>query len=384
MKITKIILAAVLLLPCGLCAAADIEADASASEVLCLPDAYLVTPDNCSPLGPSEYLTDYVKNGGTYPEQPFTGKNIDQSLADVPYQYAKINIDNWEVANLYETAAAAAEDGTPVGTISTGAIRYVSYDDIAEINGKSYVHSKARELWLRASPASVTTTTLGRTFTKTPETDFGWVFEGCNPYLEPDYNSGQSSEYYEREEVLNLYETRVTDDTIWFKVGENQWLDRIHFRAAHVNTTPPEGVPGGRWIEVDLQEQVVMVYDNYELVYACMVATGMAPYYTRPGVFQIYEKKESENMTGSFETDGSDYYWLEDVPFTMYFDKLRAFHGAYWRAWYGYEQSHGCVNMSIGDSHWLYNWAEVSDWVYVHDPSGATPIDPDLYDDGGA
>ncbi len=377
MKITKLILAAVLLLPCGLCAAAD-------SEVLCLPDAYLVTPDNCSPLGPSEYLTDYVKNGGTYPEQPFTGKNIDQSLADVPYQYAKINIDNWEVANLYNTAADAAEAGTPVGTISTGAIRYVSYDDIAEINGKSYVHSKARELWLRASPASVTTTTLGRTFTKTPETDFGWVFEGCSPYLEPDYNSGQSSEYYEREEVLNLYETRVTDDTIWFKVGENQWLDRIHFRAAHVNTTPPEGVPGGRWIEVDLQEQVVMVYDNYELVYACMVATGMKPYYTRPGVFQIYEKKESENMTGSFETDGSDYYWLEDVPFTMYFDKLRAFHGAYWRAWYGYEQSHGCVNMSIGDSHWLYNWAEVGDWVYVHDPSGATPIDPDLYDDGGA
>ncbi len=377
MKITKLILAAVLLLPCGLCAAAD-------SEVLCLPDAYLVTPDSCSPLGPSEYLTDYVKNGGTYPEQPFTGKNIDQSLADVPYQYAKINIDNWEVANLYNTAAEAAEAGTPVGTISTGAIRYVSYDSQAEINGKSYVRSKARELWLRASPASVNTTTLGRTFTKTPETDFGWVFEGCSPYLAPDYNSGQSSEYYEREEVLNLYETRVTEDTIWFKVGENQWLDRIHFRAAHVNTTPPEGVPGGRWIEVDLQEQVVMVYDNYELVYACMVATGMKPYYTRPGVFQIYEKKESENMTGSFEADGSDYYWLEDVPFTMYFDKLRAFHGAYWRAWYGYEQSHGCVNMSIGDSHWLYNWAEIGDWVYVHDPSGATPIDPDLYDDGGA
>ena len=381
MKISKLIFTLLLLLPCGLGAVREAE---SASEVLCLPDAYLVTPDNCAPLGPSEYLTDYVQNGGSYPEQPFTGKNIDQSLTEVPYKYAKINIDNWEVANLYSTAAEAAEAGTPAGTISTGAIRYVSYDSETEINGKSYVHSKAREMWLRASPATVKAETLGRTFSKTPEYEFGWVFEGGSPYLEPDYNSGQSSEYYNREEVLNLYETRVTKDTIWFKVGEHQWLDRIHFRAAHFNTTPPEGVTGGRWIEVDLQEQIVMVYDNYELVYACMVATGMKPYYTRPGLFQIYEKKESENMTGSFETDGSDYYWLEDVPFTMYFDKLRAFHGAYWRAWYGFEQSHGCVNMSIGDSHWLYNWAELGDWVYVHDPSGVTPIDPDLYEDGGA
>ncbi len=381
MKISKFLFTALLLIPCGLCAAQEAE---TSSEVLCLPDAYLVVSDSCTPLGPSEYLTDYVKNGGSYPEQPFTGKNIDQSLTEVPYKYAKINIDNWEVANLYSTAAEAAEAGTPAGTISTGAIRYVSYDNETEINGKSYVRSKAREMWLRASPASVKAETLGRTFSKTPEYEFGWVFEGGSPYLEPDYNSGQSSEYYNREEVLNLYETRVTKDTIWFKVGENQWLDRIHFRAAHFNTTPPEGVTGGRWIEVDLQEQIVMVYDNYELVYACMVATGMKPYYTRPGLFQIYEKKESENMTGSFEADGSDYYWLEDVPFTMYFDKLRAFHGAYWRAWYGFEQSHGCVNMSIGDSHWLYNWAEIGDWVYVHDPSGVTPIDPDLYDDGGA
>ena len=32
--------------------------------------------------------------------------------------------------------------------------------------------------------------------------------------------------------------------------------------------------------------------------------------------------------------------------------------------------SHGCVNLSIGDSHWLYDWANVGDSVYVYDPSG--------------
>ncbi len=354
------------------------------SEVLCPPDAYLVDPENCNPLGPSEYLTDYVKSGGVYPEPPFTGKKIDPELSDVPYQYARINADNADIINLFNNPQDASANVNPVGTISPGVIRYVSFDDTVDIGSAHYVHSRVRELWLRASPAAVSPSTLGRTFTKTPEYEFGWIIEACNPYLEPNYNMGMSTAYYNREDVVNLYETIETKDTTWFRIGENQWVDRIHFRAAHFNTTPPPEITTDRWIEVDLLEQVVMVYEKYELVYACLVATGMKPFYTQPGIFQVYEKKDSENMTGAFESDKSDYYWLEDVPFTMYFDKLRAFHGAYWRAWYGYEQSHGCVNMSNGDAHWLYNWANLGEWVYVHDPSGNTPTDPELYDEGGA
>ena len=89
-------------------------------------------------------------------------------------------------------------------------------------------------------------------------------------------------------------------------------------------------------------------------------------------------------MSGAFEADKSDYYYLEDVPWTMYFDQARAIHGAYWRAMFGYEQSHGCVNMSVGDAHWVYDWAKEGDWVFVHDPSGATPTDPKFYTNGGA
>ena len=89
-------------------------------------------------------------------------------------------------------------------------------------------------------------------------------------------------------------------------------------------------------------------------------------------------------MSGSFEADRSDYYYLEDVPWTMYFDDKRALHGAYWRAWFGYPGTHGCVNFSIGDAKWLYDWANVGDYVYVWDPSGETPTDPSFYGAGGA
>ena len=110
----------------------------------------------------------------------------------------------------------------------------------------------------------------------------------------------------------------------------------------------------------------------------------MKPFYTKPGLFKIYQKKPTETMSGAFEADFSDYYYLEDVPWTMYFAQKRALHGAYWRTMFGFPQSHGCVNLSVGDSRWLYDWAKEGDSVYVHDPSGETPTDPAFYKEGGA
>ena len=131
-------------------------------------------------------------------------------------------------------------------------------------------------------------------------------------------------------------------------------------------------------------EQTLAVYDQGQLVYATMIATGVDPFFTKPGLFQIQVKKDTETMTGAFTADKSDYYYLDKVPWTMYFDGARALHAAYWRALFGYEQSHGCVNLSPGDAHWLFDWAKVGDWVYVWDPSGKTPTDPAKYTQGGA
>jgi len=51
-----------------------------------------------------------------------------------------------------------------------------------------------------------------------------------------------------------------------------------------------------------------------------------------------------------------DFYYLEEVPWTMYFDNDIALHGAYWHDGFGYRRSHGCVNMSVTDAHWMYNF----------------------------
>jgi lipoprotein-anchoring transpeptidase ErfK/SrfK len=166
-------------------------------------------------------------------------------------------------------------------------------------------------------------------------------------------------------------------------LGPDEWVPAKHMARVRPNPIPPAGITGDRWIEVNLFDQSLAVYDKGQMVFATIIASGSEPFWTRPGVFQIFEKHETTPMRGAMGGDGSDAYYLEDVPWTMYFDDARALHGAYWRAKMGFPQSHGCVNLTVGDAHWLFNWGQLGDWVYVWDPSGKTPTDPALYSSGG-
>jgi hypothetical protein len=73
-------------------------------------------------------------------------------------------------------------------------------------------------------------------------------------------------------------------------------------------------------------------------------------------------------MSGA--TGQPDFYFIENVPWVMYFDNDIALHGTYWHDAFGYRQSHGCVNLSIIDSWWLYQWSASAPngaaWVYVY------------------
>lgn len=349
---------------------------------LCLPGAYLNDPQDCLPYGPSQYITELAQRGIQYPMLPLNGSKPDPSLGLLDYQIAKINVYPPERAPVYGSLDAAAGGGDPVNYLQAGHLLYVSYSSRADVNGNAYVFT-ATGGWMRASPASYISF-QGLQFSEAPNTSFGWIVESTKPLAAPAYNAPEIDLTLPRETAVQIFDRVEADGTQYYMIGINRWVSRRYIRELVVNTTPPQGVESDRWIEINLHEQTLSVYDDYRLVFATLIASGVEPYYTRPGLFQIYEKKPTETMSGAFAGDLSDYYYLEDVPWTMYFDEARAIHGAYWRAWFGYEQSHGCVNMSVADSRWVYDWAEVGDWVYVWDPSGQTPTDPSLYTQGGA
>ena len=59
--------------------------------VLCSPGVYLQTPDDCVPLGPSQYLTDNARLGMELPLRPLQISHPDPSLSDLPYNYYKVD-----------------------------------------------------------------------------------------------------------------------------------------------------------------------------------------------------------------------------------------------------------------------------------------------------
>jgi lipoprotein-anchoring transpeptidase ErfK/SrfK len=50
----------------------------------------------------------------------------------------------------------------------------------------------------------------------------------------------------------------------------------------------------------------------------------------------------------------------------MYFYGGYAIHGAYWHNNFGTPMSHGCVNLSLPDARWFFNWASVGTKVVSH------------------
>jgi hypothetical protein len=351
--------------------------------VLCLPGVYHALPGDCLIYGPSAYLTRMAGNGITFPLESLPIKAPDPSLTILPYTYGKVQTGP---APIFASLADAIEGKYPIRYLNTG-FNYISYTDIQrDEKGRKYYRVGYNE-WMRTEDVTgglATSNFQGIEFIVTPKNRFGWILFPIETQKTPDFNAPYTGKQYERWQVIQVYDIQEIDGFNWYLIGPDEWVDERYISVVYPNSTPPDGVSGGRWIEINLFEQTVAVYENYQLVFATIMSSGVPGFWTRPGLFQIYEKLESTPMTGAFEADRSDFYYLEDVPWTMYFDEARALHGAYWHTKLGYVQSHGCVNLSPGDSKWLFDWGQVGDWVYVWDPSGETPEDPSIYGSGGA
>ncbi|MCS7260182.1 MAG: LysM peptidoglycan-binding domain-containing protein [Anaerolineae bacterium] len=113
-----------------------------------------------------------------------------------------------------------------------------------------------------------------------------------------------------------------------------------------------------KWIEVDLTHQVLRAYAGQTLVFQTLVSTGLPATPTVVGSYRIYAKYVSAPMSGPG-------YYLPNVPYIMYFHRGYALHGTYWHSNFGRPMSHGCVNLSVADAEWLFNWAEVGTPVVV-------------------
>jgi len=158
---------------------------------------------------------------------------------------------------------------------------------------------------------------------------------------------------------IQLLETAADKDgkPIAYRIGEQQWLAAPDVRVFQPVPPPPLLEPGERWIDVDLEDQILVAYEGELPVYATMISSGGRETPTETGEYRMWLKESEADMNG---LNGEDPYSVATVPWTQFFssEKGLALHAAYWHDQFGTRRSHGCINLAPRDARWLYFWSD--------------------------
>ena len=186
-----------------------------------------------------------------------------------------------------------------------------------------------------------------------PEYPIAWALTNAYVSTYPGGPALETNELIYRYTALTIFAEYELDGWKWYQIGVDQWLQQTNV-AKVIPVERPEDVNTHKWFSVDLYEQVLVAYEGTTPIFTTLIASGLPRWETQEGVFNIYYRHTREYM--SWGTPGDDFYALEEVPWTMFFDEGRALHGAYWHDGFGFRRSHGCVNIPITDAYWLYTW----------------------------
>ncbi len=130
-----------------------------------------------------------------------------------------------------------------------------------------------------------------------------------------------------------------------------------------------------KWIEIDLSEQKLIAWEGDQMFLESLVSSGKWGK-TPTGEFTIWSKFRYTKMSGGNKALHT-YYYLPNVPYTMYFYKDFGLHGTYWHNDYGRPRSNGCVNLPSAAAKWIYRWTNPvvpPNVDYVHLPGQGTRV----------
>jgi hypothetical protein len=139
------------------------------------------------------------------------------------------------------------------------------------------------------------------------------------------------------------------------RIADGKWV-----RAAEVDEVRKIARPTGitdatQWFDVDLGEQVLVAYEGDKPVFATLTSSGRAiP--TPRGNYPVWAQVSSISMKSQPYEDKA--YFVNKVPWVLFFQAHNAIHGAYWHDRFGVSKSHGCLNVSPLDAKRLFEWVQ--------------------------
>jgi hypothetical protein len=274
----------------------------------------------------------------------------DAKTSIVPFTYGYVFTGP---VSLYTDSGAIAA-GSSDSSLARGYV-WVRITGSTIVNGQRYYRTKTGA-YISASVVTFGRPSAFEGVVDPTDLPLAWVLaktqSSASAGAPPDKNAPTVSRY----QVVHIYEEQAAGDSVWYRIGENQWIERKRLGIASPGQRPAEILPGQKWIEVNLFEQTLMAYEGDRMVYATLVSSGLPGWDTATGVFRAWAKVRYGEMYGA--EGKADYYYLEDVPWTIYFYDDYAIHGAYWHDGFGYRHSHGCVNVPPVAAKWLFEWTD--------------------------
>ncbi len=199
----------------------------------------------------------------------------------------------------------------------------------------------------------------------------------------PDPESERVSDLEYHGEIYLLGEPeRGEDGELWYRVPARREGEAIQperegwVLAEHVNRWRPIEPTGDIYsgqllLDIDLVEQTLTVWREDRPVFATLIASGKPGDSTPLGLYRVTSKRAYGKMASL--PDEADPYWVDQVPWTMYFDGRYALHAAFWHNRFGHRTSHGCVNLSPRDAKRIFELTTPTlppGWIIVTEHAG--------------
>jgi len=183
---------------------------------------------------------------------------------------------------------------------------------------------------------------------------FAWV----TPMKAPVYDApnGKKVEELPRRARVDILAEEGEERKRWVQIGEARWMKAAQLNEVRKIARPAEAGAHPQWIDVDLGEQVVVAYAGETPVYATLTSSGREPNHTPRGNYPVWGKATAITMKSQAYDDAP--YYVNRVPWVMFFQAHNALHAAYWHDRFGAVKSHGCANLSPRDARYLFDWLE--------------------------
>ena len=142
-----------------------------------------------------------------------------------------------------------------------------------------------------------------------------------------------------------------------YRIGPAEWVGAADVRVFPAMAPPKYLRPAERWIDIDLDSQILVAFEGEMPIYATLISSGLKDTATTPGLYRVWLKESEADMKN---LKAEDPYSVATVPWTQFFysEEDLALHTAYWHDNFGQQRSHGCVNLAPRDARWLYYWSD--------------------------